>query len=227
MINRLAVAVLGTLGVAAAAVSAPAETHCQGNWSANGKVLPEGASIPYDFYAPDKNSSIRLDEEGAGLVTGAKVERVPNAILNKFVTEVVWAANSRQFAVNASEGGAVGTWWVFTSSSLPNKADSSPLVHVLRARLPPPKCHPAEDYNVAAIGWLNGGRELLAVAEAPPHSSCQDMSRLTGFIVSMPAMKIKAVLTEANLRKRYASMLGCRLVGSSEDQASSAKYLKK
>jgi hypothetical protein len=207
----LAIAALTAIGASTIATSSFAETHCRGNWSAQGELLPRGSSIPYSFFAPDKRSAIKIDEEGVYLIAGSKVQEIPNTILNRYVTEVVWSTDSRQFAVNASDGGVVGTWWFFSSSSLPKTGDSSALTELLRSKLPHAKCEPAEIYNVAAIGWLNGGRELLAVAESPPHSSCQDMGKLTGVVVSLPALRIKEVLTEDTLRKRYGAMLGCRL----------------
>ena len=132
--------------------------------------------------------------------------------------EVLWSPDSQRFALNVSDGGVVGGWfakvyWIDESGGV-NQIDIGS--EVLRLANSLPRCEEREDANIGVVAWLDGGKELLLVAEVPPHSSCRNMGALQGFRVSATTGVVVEHISERQLRQKWNATLGCRF--SSDDE---------
>jgi hypothetical protein len=129
---------------------------------------------------------------------------------NHGLTEMLWAPDARHFAVNASDGGAVGGWEVTVFEVRQGQPHRLPPYRALQAtanRLP--RCETPETANLGVAAWLKGGAEMLVVAEVPPHSSCRNMGALLGYRVATTTGRILESLPYGELRKRWPQALGC------------------
>jgi len=126
--------------------------------------------------------------------------------------EVVWAPNSKFVAINASDGGVVGTWdatiYELNDEGHPTDFALSDLVRKAAGTLP--NCASPEDVNVAVAGWTDPGTNALVIVEVPPHSSCKNGGALMGFRVAIESHQIVERLSEMQLRQRWATLLGPR-----------------
>lgn len=191
---------------------------CSGIWASNAKQLYYGDNlIPVNVSAPDKAAYVKTIDDVV-VITGKNIpESRLNIPTNPSLMEVIWSPDSRSFAINTSDGGAVGSWivnvYTLSASGKPEAliidSEIGRIVETL------PKCDEKEDANVGIAAWLSGGNEFLLVVEVPPHSSCRNMGALRGFRVSTVSGKIKERLSEEALRQSLGSTLGCRF---SEDR---------
>lgn len=123
--------------------------------------------------------------------------------------EVVWKPDSSAFAINASDGGAVGTWETFVFNiDRDGKTTQVPLAAIiLEANSGFTQCTPAEEPNIAVVGWHR--ESLFIMAEVPPHSSCMNMGSLRGYEITNEG-KIISELSGLEVRKQWRKKLGCR-----------------
>jgi hypothetical protein len=94
-------------------------------------------------------------------------------------------------------------------SNGPKKMNLPAAVHRLAKRLP--RCEEKETPNFAAVAWLREGKEILLVAEAPPHSSCANMGALAAYRLSADSGRVLEQLPQDRLLKEYGRLLGCRI----------------
>jgi hypothetical protein len=83
--------------------------------------------------------------------------------------------------------------------------------HVLKDFKRHYKCWEPELPNVGAVAWIEGSAKLLLAAQVPPHSSCREMGKLRGYVVSVPRGAILESMDEKVLRDRWEDLLGWRL----------------
>lgn len=201
------------VAVLAKSVSADQSGACTGIWAAGAKSPLVAANVPLqDIVAPDGKISIKAGDNGLSVIGRKSITHLDDVIGDPPVTEILWSPNSRNFVVNESDGGLVGTWTAYLYTlDLNDKPVPYHLEKLMRsviARIP--NCELEESANFGAITWLNDGKELLLVAEVPPHSSCKNMGDVVGFRVSLQSRKIVERLSESTLRKKWSGMLGCR-----------------
>jgi len=212
-ITSLVIALFELCAVATLAGPSSASDGRQiGIWSEKGRIpqVVDGATA--DVVAPDGGYAVRGTANGLQLVdVNGKVDALP-ILATAPLWEVIWAPNSKSFAINASDGGTVGTWdsVVYRLDHAPPFAslDVSSLARAASADLP--QCREREDLNVAVVGWAADGAEVLVVAEVPPHSSCMNMGDVVGFRISVRLGKILEQLPEQALRQQWGPVLGCR-----------------
>lgn len=192
----------------------PALVLAQGIWSASGIVPSVAIAAKQTVMAPDGKQFVRATTHGLllGNRHNATQQPLPIPALPP-LWEVVWAPDSRWVAVNFSDGGAVGTWDTEIFATNPTGllrplAVSTLIRHAAHAL---PICKPAEEINVALLGWSKQGDSALLVAEVPPHSSCDNMGALQGLELSLTTGKIVAQLSETELRQQWQRQLGTRL----------------
>lgn len=191
--------------------------RCTGHWAA-GAVSPypdsgpsylEPDFIPTNIPAPNGKVSIKATSEGLSLVGrngSTHIEAYPPLM------EVLWAPDSRNFVINVSDGGLVGHWDTYLYSI---DADESPVYRDIQKIVRPIadvllQCEPKEEANLGVVSWINGGKDILIIAEVPPHSSCRNMGAIFGFRVSAKSGEIVERMSEDALRKKWAKALGCR-----------------
>jgi len=130
--------------------------------------------------------------------------------------EVLWSPDSNGFAINVSDGGLVGTWetHIYTIDQNGNPAPRNLQRLILPIVSKFLRCEPKEVANFGIAAWLNGSKEVLMIAEVPPHSSCRNMGTLIGFRISVLSGKIIERISERELRRKWKSFLGCRFMGN-------------
>jgi hypothetical protein len=193
-------------------------TNAQGIWSRTGGIPSVEAEARQNILAPDAKHFIRATRDGLrlGNSTGETLQSLPTAAFPP-LWEVVWAPDSRKVAVNFSDGGAGGTWDadIFEMDSAGHLVVFRVSDLIRNAAKSFPICESPEDVNVALVGWSARGDAALLVAEVPPHSSCKNMGAVRGFMVSLVSKKIVQVMPESLLRRKWAKVIGERLLISS------------
>lgn len=130
-----------------------------------------------------------------------------------YPAELFWAPDSSAFFITASDGGAVGTWFVSVYVIEKGRVRYLNVTQeVIMQFKKYYKCDEPEEPNVGAIRWLKGSKNLLLVAEVPPHSTCPEMGRVRGYIVEIPNGKILQEFDEKELRAQWGSHLGRRFI---------------
>ncbi len=185
----------------------------EGVWAKSGRVPSVEIEGEQTVLSPNGRRSVvgtrdglRLDERAGAASVALPVVALPP------LWEVNWAPDSLFLAVNASDGGVVGTWdtTIFTlrTDGLVTAFPMSSLIR--RAAHTFAKCDSPEEVNVALVAWEKTGVIAHIVAEVPPHSSCRNMGSLRGYRVEVKSERILEVLSEPNLKKRWAEELGLR-----------------
>jgi len=193
--------------------------QCTGIWAAAAKSpYPAPDFIPTKIPAPNGRVSINATREGLSLVGKKNRTTHLEVLVNPPLMEVLWAPDSQNFVINVSDGGLVGTWeakyYSIDADGRPVSRDIQKLVKSNANRLL--RCEPKEEANIGVASWLNDGKEVLIIAEVPPHSSCRNMGTIFGFRVSVKSGKIIERISEDGLRKKWAHILGCRFAGKIE-----------
>lgn len=190
--------------------------RADGIWSITGQIPSAGVGASRNIWSPDALRFVRGTPEGLrlGEKNSPSVQTLQTAAMPP-LWEVVWSPDSKRFAVNLSDGGAVGTWdadiFDIDATGHARALGISELIrHAAKAL---PLCLSPEHVNVAVLGWDADGDVVFLVAEVPPHSSCQNMGALQGFKVALPSKKILDVVPEPALRHRWRHLFGTRLSG--------------
>ena len=187
---------------------------CRGGyWAA--EALPLYSFPEYkttEIESPDKHWKIVSQDESVVIRGRGKQTVLEGLQINKPLIEALWSRNSRNFAVNESDGGVVGSWAPHIFSVGAEGAVPRPgLIAAVSAEARSlPRCFDAEIPNLGVAGWFKNGREVLLVAEVPPHSSCSNMGAITGYVVSVESGVIVKRLSESELRRNSRGKLGCR-----------------
>jgi len=147
---------------------------------------------------------MRMIVQDHGGKTYAGIEGVEFSSLS----ELLWSEDSSAFTVTSSDGGWVGGWsvevFLIKYSQIERVDVSSQAKKDVMRRY---QCDEPqnEEPNLVAVAWREGSSQLLLVAQVPPHSSCREMGKLFGYIVSVPSGKIVERFSEARLRNEWES----------------------
>jgi hypothetical protein len=191
----------------------PQAAYSAGIWGTSGRSpVDHPGSLPEEIPSPSGNVVVKETPDGLALV-GKNTTVLEEILSIPTLTEVLWSPHSEALVVNASDGDLGGTWQPFLYSL---DANARPTRRDLRRLLAPfiekfPRCDSFAPANVAAVAWLDDGKELLVVAEVPRHSVCRNSGALEGFRISVAAWRISARLSEAELRRLWGNALGPRL----------------
>ncbi|HTE40223.1 MAG TPA: hypothetical protein VK629_05310 [Steroidobacteraceae bacterium] len=180
-------------------------SECRGIWSARGQQPHVGDAFTADAVAsPDKQYTVAVTEESIALTVGAQSTQLPVPV-NTALMEIVWAPNSRSFAINVSEGDHAGRWqahlFAIDGGGLPR---AIALEEALKAL---PAC--ASKANVALVAWLEEGQEALLVFETLT-GLCQAKDSQLAVRVNLAGKVVESVTADV-MRQRWASGLGCRV----------------
>jgi len=196
--------------------------RCNGIWAASAKPpYDESSSFgPSEVVSPNGLFSIRGTDEGLSLVTGTGGKILLPDVITPPITEVLWSTDSRHFAINFSDGGAVGTWmtslYSLGDTDYPLQMEIQSLLKKSANKLP--RCYRRETANLGIAAWLNNGKEMLLIAEVPPHSSCRNMGDIFGYRISVKSGAILERFSETVLRKKWGRVLGCRFAKRQTDK---------
>jgi hypothetical protein len=129
------------------------------------------------------------------------------------LTEIVHSPSGTAFALNASDGGIVGTWDVQIFIGRSAAAAERTLHPEVRQAVDSfPQCGETEVPNLGLAAWLKGGTEMLLIAEVPPHSSCTNMGSLRGLRVETATGRLLEQIPENVVRAKWKHTLGCRFL---------------
>lgn len=183
-----------------------------GEWSKEATpLLYTGGTRRLQIRAPDPRKTAII--EGVRFYVAMDGRRLPGTEDKGVSTlaELAWSPDSRAFFVTESYGGAVGDWHVFVYIIEKARVRSIYVTEeVVRRFKRHYACYEPEEPNVGAIKWVTDSKQLLLVAEVPPHSSCPEMGKVRGYLVSVPAGAIIKEFTERQLRHRWTRYLGDR-----------------
>lgn len=185
----------------------PVHGLASGLWSSSGlEMAIDGKNIVRE--SPDGSVSIR-ETDGGLMVTYMKNEILSDVVFLPIMTEIIWSPYGGSFVVSGSDGGSVGTWgslYYFINSD--GSINSINIENIISSYLRDfPKCDDVETANFGAVRWVDK-RLLLLVVEAPPHSSCKNMGSIEGIVVDLANRRVVRKIKDANLRKKWKSMLG-------------------
>jgi hypothetical protein len=197
------------------AIQGRAASDCiEGLWASAAKNVygadDSGQTVP----SPDrtrwvigKKSSVMIGD------SGGEYELPGLPLLTKSLIEVLWSPNSRYVAFTQSDGGAVGTWQVHVyrvgRDGKPSLATVDREAQKLADAVP--VCYTREASNLAVAGWREDSSEIFLVGTVPPHSSCKNMAKVTGYQVAVRTGKVLQVLGEKAVLNRWKGTLGCNL----------------
>ncbi len=163
--------------------------------------------------SPDSKKSIVIDRHGFYVTEGGtRLPGMEDDAGFDVLAELTWAPDSSAFVVTWSDGGIVGTWRVnvyLVDGSRVRRVD--PTAEVVKHFKTQYRCDGSEEPNVAAIRWAKGSQRLLLVAEVPPHSSCPEMGKVMGYMVSVPKGAILERFSHGQLKRQWGRHLGERL----------------
>ena len=195
-----------------------------GMWSASGAYLWPGATVFDNFpehgraitlRSPDSSVTLAVDDTGITVRIAHHSGYVTRRLGIQSLSEVLWAPDSRAFAVTQSDGGWVGTWYVevylISDTSLQRaKVTDRAFEDFSRRKVTRKRPCEVEAPNLGALTWSQSSKRLLIIAEAPPHSSCCDMGRIHGYMVDVPTGTIIARYSLTDLVKLYQAKFGWR-----------------
>jgi hypothetical protein len=110
-----------------------AQTATNGVWASHGQLI--GSSPDGTVRSPSRVFSLHHPNSDFPVLTGpATSKRLESIVSPPGLTEVLWSADSKAFAINSSEGGVVGQWnaYVFILD-----AHGEPQQHDLRRAIEP------------------------------------------------------------------------------------------
>ena len=142
------------------------------------------------------------------------------ARLDGFRSEILWAPDSRSFAVNETEGGGgfdQRAYIFYVKRSGLAKLDvSSPVEKAFGFQ---GKCDARLSPNSAILGWLDANR-LLVVAEVVDVSVCKFPGTFLTYELALPDLKVLARHTQKESKQKFMRYLGCELRDADDKSAS-------
>ena len=152
-----------------------------------------------EIESPDKQKRVIINDLALRVVNGHSTLLSMEYEVES-LAELSWAPNSNAFFITESDGGNVGKWYVRIYLIENTKVRKADLVQEVEKDYKGKyRCQEPEDTNIAGIKWLEGSQKLLLVAQVPPHSSCPEMGKLGGYIVSVPSGKIIQAMDQKKL----------------------------
>lgn len=165
-----------------------------------------------DDPAPDRSSYVALRGDEVPYVVigqtsyGLKgLDKIYEQGGNESLTHVMWAPNSRVFAINVSDGSAVGGWhsiiYRITGGGAPTAMDVGEILSVqLRGFA---QCGDDSYANVQTVAWLGEGPRAAILASVPDHSICSNMGDYKGFIIDTGSGKIISWLSRPQVPQSW------------------------
>jgi hypothetical protein len=174
---------------------------------------PDNDSEVFVSHSPRRGECVKIwagkvvffDADGKSLA-------VPLEEVMPRLAQVVWSPDGGYFAINASDGGAVGTWEVsvFRVDRARQIAALPVQSMVLADAAKLPQCEDPETPNVSALEWETEGHVLRVVAQSPPHSSCRNMGALRGYRIGLEPLKLISMESEQALRAQWGNAVSQR-----------------
>lgn len=160
------------------------------------------------IFSPDRSVTLIVKGDEAELqIAGRNVGSFPASSDQ----EVLWSADSRALVVTSSFG-ASGPTAAYVKAvpgkGLPDVPDPTSLIRTNFAhRHYGVEC--SEAVNVGGLGWMNGSRNVLLVAQIPTTPECGDgWGYFDVYVISVPQGKIVHVYPMAEALTRFKKFFG-------------------
>lgn len=185
-----------------------ADQH-QSFWSEGAKVFKAKENGSYEsILSPD--GEIRLSFNGAGFTfqdkQGKVLAQLQDSISTPELLEVGWSPDANDVFINASDGGASGTW----STRVFKRSDAG-LREIPIEKLIEKVSTLRSDCrfkNVGAVAWIEGHRNLLVLEQVPDSSGCTNMGKVVGYVLDVVTPKVLERLNAEQVKARFHSQLG-------------------
>lgn len=197
-----ALAVAHVLGFGAAAQQGPRRviTKC---WQDVGRLDLREDSRQSEATGPD-GLSVRLDYKLGRFSVQREARTIFSFSVDDLSTnaEVLWAPDEKAFALNYSDGGAIGRFHVRVFMVNGDKVTDvsrtiEPAVSAFKAR----HFCKSRGNNVAALKWLHDSKDLVLMTDVYATGDCgPDLGHAEGYVVAVPDGKIARHLTLNQLK---------------------------
>jgi hypothetical protein len=185
-----------------------ADQH-QSFWSESARVFKATESGKYaPILSPD--GEIRFSFNGKGFTfqdkQGKILAELQDSISTPELLEIGWSPDARDVFINASDGGASGTWntHVFQRSGTAlREIPAGKLIE--QASTLRSDC---QFKNVGAVAWVKGHRNLLVLEQIPDSSGCSNMGQVVGYVLDVVTLEVTEPLSAEQVRARFHSQLG-------------------
>lgn len=173
---------------------------------------------PLTLRSPDKATTVavryteRDDEHAVTLTVTGRIGFRRVGIGPGVGSELLWAPDSRAFAVTTSDQGANGHFRTMIFARGPRGLlvrDLSPLI--IRTFGHPVKCGWPEEPNVAALAWLAGSSRLIVVGEIVAHSVCDSFGTFRAYEVDWRSMRIVRSYDQLTAKRLFGAAMGIEL----------------
>jgi len=190
--------------------AAPARTSAAqgGEWSNHAAAVPTKRTFLVP--SPDRKRAIVIDgsllsvtEAGVVVPGGEGIDVLQSA-------EVLWAPDSKAFAVTASDGSDSGGWDISVFVLENDRCNYYRVTSDAVGRFGQRHACGDEELNVGAVKWTKDAKQLLIVVEVPRRSPCKDRGVYGGVIVNVPSGTIAVEYDQARLAEDWGEALGRR-----------------
>lgn len=173
---------------------------------------PDKATIVSVRYTELKNGDSNVTLDVSGRIGPGRVRLGPGV-----GSELLWAPDSRAFAVTTSDQGANGQFrTVIVADSVNGLAVRDVSRLIVRAFGHPVKCGWPEEPNVAAVQWLAGSRQLVVVAEIIGHSNCDSFGTFRAYEVDWRSMRVVRSYDQLTAKRLFGAAMGPELRSASD-----------
>jgi hypothetical protein len=162
--------------------------------------------------SPDQSVFLVVDGEDAKFYANGHEIRHP--ILVGRDEEIIWSPDSRAliFTLSLGAAGPVLAGIPFLDEELDSKEPN--ITKIIKksfaARHPTDPCW--KGANVGGLGWLEGSRKAVLIAEIPPSPQCEDTGGyFNAYVVSLPEGRIVKRYSMKQAIRRWHKLLGQRL----------------
>lgn len=128
--------------------------------------------------------------------------------------ELGWSPDSTGVFVNASDGGALGTWHTYVWQRSKNGLQEI-FIEKLIAQQSALRTD-CQYKNVGSVAWVDGHRRLLVVEQVPDMSRCSHMGEMAGYVVDVRKMEVVERLTSKQVKTEFCRQLGPQAVAATE-----------
>jgi hypothetical protein len=181
-----------------------------GEWSNHAAAVPSKRTFVVP--SPDRKRIIVVDggqlsvaESGVVIPGGGGIDVLQSA-------EVLWAPDSKAFAVTASDGSESGGWDISVFVLENDRCNYYRVTADAVQRFLTRHACGDEEPNIGAVKWTKESKQLLIALEIPRRSACRDRGTAGGYVVNVPSGTIAVEYDGARLAEDWGESLGRRLV---------------
>lgn len=189
-------------------LSRGADQH-QSFWSEDAKVfkaLERGKYQP--IHSPDGEINFYFSGNGFAFQNrqGKILAALRDSVSTPELLEISWSPDARDVFINASDGGASGTWSTHVFRRTDAGLREIPVEEFIeRSSALQTDC---QFKNVGSVAWVKGHGNLLVLEQIPDSSGCSNMGQVVGYILNVGSLKVLERLSAEQVKARFRPQLG-------------------